>query len=135
MTDLTESTDLTVNTIPNPIIAGKPATITYQSSAYLPIRNNKYVLKNQLGVTVSSVFTADNSDLFTFTNVYIMTGLNVLYIYNRTSTSMSPTFNINVSALCFRQVTKNFSYNKVMNNKYIPIKQLNNTVFNPNKMI
>jgi hypothetical protein len=126
---MTDSPSFTVNTIPNPIIAGQPATITYQSSTYLPISNNNYVLKNSLDVTVSSVFSADNSDIFTFTKVYLMTGLNVLYIYNLTTTSMSPTFNIDVSSVCFREGTKILCYNKGTNDKYIPIEQLNETVY------
>jgi len=121
---MTDSPSFTVNTIPNPIIAGQPATITYQSSTYLPISNNNYVLKNSLDVTVSSVLTANNSDMFTFTNVYLITGLNILYIYNLTSTSMSPTFNIEVPSVCFKEGTK-----ILCSNGYIPIEQLNETVY------
>jgi hypothetical protein len=130
-----DSTNVTINTIPNPIIAGQPATIIYQSNSYLPILNNNYVLKNQLDVTVSSVYTTtDDSNTFTFNNVYLMAGLNVLYIYNLTTSSMSPTFNenaikIEVSSVCFREGTKILCYNKGTNDKYIPIEQLNETVY------
>jgi len=126
-----ESSNVIVNTIPNPIVAGQPAIITYQSTSYLPLATNNYVLKNQLDVTVSSVYTGtENSDTFTFKNVYLMAGLNVLYIYNLTTTSMSPTFNenaiqIEVSSVCFREGTKILCYNKGTNDKYIPIEQLN----------
>jgi hypothetical protein len=116
--------NLIITTIPNPIIAAQPATIIYQSSTYLPIPNNNYVLKNSLDVTVSSVFSAKNSDSFTFTKVYLMAGLNVLYVYNLTTASMSPTFNVEVSAVCFRQGTK-----ILCRNGYLPIEQLDETVY------
>jgi hypothetical protein len=116
--------NLIITTIPNPIIAAQPATIIYQSSTYLPIPNNNYVLKNSLDVTVSSVFSAKNSDSFTFTKVYLMAGLNILYVYNLTTASMSPTFNVEVSAVCFRQGTK-----ILCRNGYLPIEQLDETVY------
>jgi hypothetical protein len=130
-TQSSESSNVVVNTIPNPIVAGQPAIVTYQSNSYLPISSNNYVLKNQLDVTVSSVYTGtNNSETFTFKNVYLMAGLNVLYIYNLTTTSMSPTFNenaiqIEVSSVCFREGTNILCYNKGTNDKYIPIEQLN----------
>jgi len=126
---MTDSTNFTVTTIPNPIIAGQPATITYQSSTYLPISNNNYVLKNSLDVTVSSVFSPDNSNIFTFTNVYLMAGLNILYIYNLTSTSMSPTFSQEVSSICFKEGTYILCFNKGTNDKYIPIEKLDQNVY------
>jgi hypothetical protein len=116
--------NLYISTTPNPIIAGQPATITYQNISYLPISDNNYVLKNQLGVTVSKIFTATNSATFIFTNVYLMAGLNVLYIYNITSASMSPTFNIEVSSVCFKEGTK-----ILCRNGYIPIEQLDESVY------
>ena len=116
--------NLSIKTIPNPIIAGQPATITYQNISYLPIPNNNYVLKNSFNVTVSSVFSADNSDMFTFTNVDLMAGLNVLYVYNLTTASMSSTFNIEVSSICFREGTK-----ILCRNGYLPIEQLNKSVY------
>jgi hypothetical protein len=115
---------LVITTIPNPIIAAQPATIIYKSSTYLPISNNNYVLKNSLDVTVSSVLTANNSNMFTFTNVYLITGLNILYVYNLTTTLMSPTFNIEVSSVCFKEGTK-----ILCSNGYIPIEQLNEKVY------
>ena len=124
-----------IKTIPNPIIAGQPAVITYQNNSYLPIPNNNYVLKNQLDVTVSSVYTGTNdSTTFTFRNVYLIAGLNVLYIYNLTTSSMSPTFNenaiqIEVSSICFKEGTYILCYNKGNNDKYIPIEQLNESVY------
>jgi len=128
-TSSSSSPSLFITTSPNPIVAGQPATITYQSSSYLPIPNNNYVLKNSLDVTVSSVFSVDNSNMFTFTNVYLITGLNILYIYNLNTTSMSPTFNLEVSSVCFREGTKILCYNKGTNDKYLPIEQLNETVY------
>ena len=113
-----------ITTYPNTIIAGQPATITYQSSSYLPTPNNNYVLRNQLGVTVSNVFTSNNSDTFIFTNVYLAAGLNVLYIFNQTDSSTSSTFNLEVSAICFKQGTK-----ILCKNGYVPIEQLNNMVY------
>jgi hypothetical protein len=129
------SNNVVITTIPNPIIAGQPAVITYQNSSYLPIPNNNYVLKNQLDVTVSSVYTGiPGSITFTFRNVYLIAGLNELYIYNLTSSSMSPTFNenaiqIEVSSICFKEGTYILCYNKGTNDKYIPIEQLNESVY------
>ena len=126
---MTDSNNFTVTTIPNQVIAGQPATISYQSSTYLPISNNNYVLKNSLDVTVSSVFSPDNSNIFTFTNVYLMAGLNILYIYNLTSTSMSPTFSQEVSSICFKEGTYILCFNKGTNDKYIPIEKLDQNVY------
>ena len=129
------NTNVIIKTIPNPIIAGQPAVITYQNNSYLPIPNNNYVLKNQLDVTISSVYTGTNdSTTFTFRNVYLIAGLNVLYIYNLTTSSMSPTFNenaiqIEVSSICFKEGTYILCYNKGNNDKYIPIEQLNESVY------
>jgi hypothetical protein len=53
-----------------------------------------------------------------------MAGLNVLYIYNLTTSSMSPTFNMEVSSVCFKQGTK-----ILCKNGYLPIEQLNETVY------
>ena len=113
-----------ISTIPNPVIAGQPATIIYKNVYYVPIPSNKYVLKNSLDVSVSSVFTTDNSDMFTFSDVYLMAGLNVLSVYNLTSKSRSPTFAQEVSAVCFRQGTK-----ILCRNGYLPIEQLDETVY------
>ena len=74
------------------------------------------------------------STTFTFRNVYLIAGLNVLYIYNLTTSSMSPTFNenaiqIEVSSICFKEGTYILCYNKGTNDKYIPIEQLNESVY------
>ena len=92
-------------------------------------------MKNQLHITVSNVYTGILGQLtFTFNNVYLMAGLNELYIYNLTTTSMSPTFNENgieveISSICFKEGTYILCFNKGTNDKYIPIEKLDQSVY------
>jgi len=81
-------------------------------------------LKNQLDVSVSEIYIGENTNIFTFKNVYLMAGLNVLYIYNITTSSIGPTFQIEVSSVCFKEGTK-----ILCKNGYLPIEQLNETVY------
>ena len=116
--------DIVITTNPNPVIAGQPTIITYKNGNYLPILNNSYVLKNQLGVTVSDVYIGSQEIKFTFRNVYLIAGLNVLYIYNLDTSLMGPIFYVEVSSICFKEGTK-----ILCKNGYIPIEQLNELVY------
>ena len=125
-----------VTTDPSQITAGVPFTLTYYNPYYLPIIEDTYDLRNQLGVQVSDIYIDNNNNTsFIFKNVILNAGLNLLYIHNITTGSMSPVFtkniesiNIDVSSICFKEGTKILC--KVDNQeKYIPIEQLDDTVF------
>ena len=126
--------DKSIQTFPNPIVAGEPAIIIYYNSKYLPKANHQYYLKNQLGKKVSNIFIADalNSD-FTFNNVILTAGLNILSIYDKTSRTSGPAFSenvikIDVSTVCFKEGTKILCYAKP-EDKYIPIENLTDNLF------
>jgi hypothetical protein len=114
---------ITITTFPNLILAGQPATIIYYNSSYLPVIGNQYYLINQLGNTVSNV-----SSNFTFNNVILPAGLNILSIYNKTTGTFGPYFKIDVSTICFKEGTKILCYSKPVD-RYIPIEQLTDNLF------
>jgi hypothetical protein len=122
-----------ITTYPNPIIAGEPSTIIYESfnpNTY-PINNQMYVLRNNLDLYVSEIFQAGpNETTYTFYNVILTSGMNTLSIYNITTGATITTINenVDVSSICFKEGTKILC--KVDNQeKYIPIEQLDDTVY------
>jgi hypothetical protein len=124
-----------ITTNPSQVTSGIPFTLTYYNPNYLPIIGDTYDLRNQLGVQVSDVYTANNDINFIFTNVILTSGLNLLYIYNITTGSMSPKFtkniesiNVDVSSICFKEKTK-ILCNVDNQERYIPIEQLDDTVY------
>ncbi len=124
-----------VTTNPSQVTAGTPFTLSYYNPNYLPIIGDMYDLRNQLGGQVSNIYTADNNTNFIFQNVILNAGLNMLYIYNITNGTMSPKFtknmgsiNLDISSICFKEKTK-ILCNIDNQEKYIPIEQLDDTVF------
>jgi hypothetical protein len=124
-------------TSPPKIIAGSPATISYQSPNILPIQGTKYILKNQIGVKVSDEFIVPNNETlstFYFTNVYLNSGLNTLTIHNNTTnadigaTFQEKAINIEVSSNCFKEGTKIMCRTPDCD-RYIPIEQLDDNTY------
>ena len=124
-------------TTPTKIVAGSPATISYQNANILPIQGTKYILKNQLGVKVSDEFIVPNNatlSTFYFKNVYLSAGLNTLTIHNNTTNAdIGATFeenaiNIEVSSNCFKEGTKILCKTED-GDRYIPIEQLNDYIY------
>ena len=126
-----------ITTSPVQIVAGSPATISYQNANLPPIKGNTYVLKNQIGLKVSDNFVVPNNanlSTFYFTNVYLNAGLNTLTIFNiTTGADIGATFeesalNIEVSTVCFKEGTKIMCRTPDCD-KYIPIEQLDDHVY------
>ena len=126
-----------ITTSPSQIVAGSPATISYQNANLPPIKGNTYVLKNQLGLKVSDNFVVPNNvnlSTFYFTNVYLNAGLNTLTIYNiTTGADIGATFeesalNIEVSTVCFKEGTKIMCRTPDCD-RYLPIEQLDDNVY------
>jgi hypothetical protein len=123
-----------ITTYPNPIVAGSPATIIYSNNNYTPILNAVYFLKNQLGYKVSSNFVGtQNGSIFTFDNVVLTAGLNILSIYNKTNNTIGPHFNENairfdLPTVCFKEGTKILCRQKP-EDKYIPIERLTDNLY------
>ena len=125
-------------TYPNPIVAGEPATIMYESfnpNTY-PVNRQKYVLRNNLDLYVSDIFQAGpNENTYTFYNVILTSGINTLSIYNITTGATITTINENavslkveVPSICFKEGTKILS--RINNeDRYIPIEQLDDTIY------
>ncbi len=138
-----------LTTYPNPIMEGQPATIIYE---YIyPVPGQQYVLINNLGLYVSDIFQAIVYDTtYTFNNVILPSGMNTLSIYNITTGEniyniiensivpdtaptntipiISPSINLDISSICFKEGTK-ILCNINNQEKYIPIEQLDDTVF------
>jgi hypothetical protein len=126
-----------ITTSPSQIVAGSPATISYQNTNLPPVKGNTYVLKNQIGLKVSDNFVVPNNanlSTFYFTNVYLNAGLNTLTIFNiTTGADIGATFdetalNIEVSTICFKEGTKIMCRTPDCD-RYIPIEQLDDHVY------
>jgi hypothetical protein len=131
-----------IKSYPNPIIAGEPATIIYESfnSNTYPVNGQMYVLRNNLDLYVSDIFQAGpNETTYTFYNVILTSGMNTLSIYNITTgatittinenaESTSSSMNLDVSSICFKEGTK-ILCNINNQEKYIPIEQLDDKIF------
>ena len=126
-----------ITTSPTQIVAGSPATISYQNANLPPIKGNTYVLKNQIGLKVSDNFVVPNNvnlSTFYFTNVYLNSGLNTLTIFNiTTGANIGATFeesalNIEVSTVCFKEGTKIMCRTPDCD-RYLPIEQLDDNVY------
>ena len=118
-----------ITTIPNPIIAGNAATIFYLNTSYLPTEGNQYYLKNQLGNMVSGIYIGvQGATEFTFLNVVLTAGLNILSIFNLTINSSGPAITIDASTVCFKEGTKILCYAKP-EDKYIPIEKLTDNLY------
>jgi len=122
-----------VTTYPNPIIAGEAVTIIYTSLIYIPVANNQYYLLNQLGYKVSGIYTGVQNEInFTFNNVYLSAGLNILSIYNNTTDTNGPVFtesSFDVSTVCFKEGTKILCHFQSGSDIYINIESLTDNLY------